>query len=419
MSTKPANNPVHSSFGVNLVGYPRADMGMGELVRQSAAALSTTNVPFCIVDFNFGITASQKNTRYEALIRTDNPFEINLFHINADQMPLVREKRGAEFFRDHYNIGYWAWELSNFPSEWQHSIDLVDEIWAPSRFIRNAIAARTTKPVIWMPLAIEFPRPSERDTERVREKFNLPNRKFLFLFSFDFSSFASRKNFKGCIAAFRRAFPEPNAEAGLVLKTIRHSHQTREYWDLLREVGDDPRVFVIDRILPQAEMRELMAACDSFVSLHRSEGFGLGIAEAMYLGKPVVVTNYSGNTDFTKRDNSCLVDYRLVPVKPNEYLFSEGQVWADPDLTQAAEYLRRLVGDTRYAMQLGRVASKFIREQHSCKKVGERCTARLRQIESGRATLASNRGLENEADEHGRSFGATLKSLFHAGKLSG
>lgn len=409
--------PIYPQFGVNLVGYPRADMGMGELLRQSAAALSTTKVPFCVVDFNFGITASQKNMRYESLMRADNPMEVNLFHINADQMSLVRDKLGQKFFRDHYNIGYWTWELSKFPTEWNDSIDLVDEIWAPSRFIRNAIAANTSKPVLWMPLAVEFSLPNEQDLWRVREGFDLPQNKFLFLFSFDFSSFATRKNFKACIEAFRTAFPDSNADAGLVLKTIRHSHQTREYWELLGEIGDDPRVFAIDRILSQVEMRELMAACDSFVSLHRSEGFGLAIAEAMYLGKSVIATNYSGNTDFTKPDNSCLVDYQLVPLQPNDYVFAAGQVWAEPDINQAAEYMRRLVADRKYARQIGRAASTFIRQHHNCKKIGERCSARLRQIESGRALLGLNCNLENEADD--RSFKTTLKSLFHAGKASG
>jgi glycosyltransferase involved in cell wall biosynthesis len=386
------NSPIYGlrpRTGVNLIGYSRADMGLGEQLRQCAAAFSTTTVPFCVVDFHFGIAASQTNMRFENLTRADNPFNVNLFHINADQMRLVREKLGPEFFRDRYNIGYWAWELSGFPREWRDSIDLMDEIWAPSRFVRNAIAAKTSKPVIWMPLAVEFSRPAERDAELIRERLNLPKRKFLFLFSFDFSSFASRKNFKGCIEAFRRAFPKPDAETGLVLKTIRHPHQTRQYWELLRAVGDDSRIFIVDRVLPQVEMHELMLACDAFVSLHRSEGFGLGIAEAMYLGKPVVATNYSGNTDFTKPDNSCLVPYRLITLEPGDYLFSEGQQWADPDLDAAAECMRRLAADRTYAMCVGRAAAEFIRERHSCEKVGEQYTARLRQIESARISLAS------------------------------
>jgi glycosyltransferase involved in cell wall biosynthesis len=375
-----------ANTGVNLVGYPRAEMGMGELLRQSAAGFSTTSVPFFLVDFNFGLIASQSDARYEHLVRTDNPYATNLFHINADQMRVAREQLGPEFFRDHYNIGYWAWELSNFPDEWRDAIDLVDEIWAPSRFVQKAISKATTKPVVWMPLPVEFPEPDGQG--RHRERFGLPEDRFLFLFTFDFSSFAARKNFRGCIEAFHTAFPE-SEEASLVIKTIRHPHHKREFWDLLRAIGDDRRIFLIDRVLRRPELHELMAACDSFVSLHRSEGFGLGVAEAMYLGKPVIATNYSGNVDFTKPENSCLVDYRLVPVKPGEYLFPEGQVWADPNLDQGAMYMRRLVDDRDYAKQLGAAAAEFIRRQHSTQAAGKRYAQRLKQITSARALLGS------------------------------
>lgn len=369
--------------GVNLVGYPRAEMGMGELLRQSAAAFSTTFFPFCIVDFNFGIIASQQETRYESLLRSDNPFRTNLFHITADQMRLAWERLGPQFFDNHYNIGYWTWELSNFPDQWHGAIDLVDEIWAPSRFIQDAISKKTNKPVVWMPLSVEFPTPAVWIEEGGnREKFGLPSGKFLFLFSFDFSSFAARKNASACIQAFQKAFPETCEEAGLVIKTIRHARHKREFWDLLRAVGDDRRIFLVDRLLRQEEMRELIASCDSFVSLHRSEGFGFGMAEAMYLGKPVIATNYSGNVDFTKSDNSCLVNYRLVPVKAGEYLFPEGQVWAEPSIEDAAKYMRLLVDDRDYARRLGSAAADFIRREHSTKAVGARYAKRLEQINS-------------------------------------
>ncbi|MGH9582417.1 MAG: glycosyltransferase, partial [Bryobacteraceae bacterium] len=140
-------------------------------------------------------------------------------------------------------------------------------------------------------------------------------------------------------------------------------------------------------VLRRPELHELIAACDSFVSLHRSEGFGLGIAEAMYLGKPVIATNYSGNVDFTKQDNSCLVDYRLVPVKPGEYLFPEGQVWADPNVDQAAMYMRRLAGDRDYAKRIGSAGTESIRRQHSAKATGARYAKRLKQIAAARALL--------------------------------
>ena len=236
-----------------------------------------------------------------------------------------------------------------------------------------------------MPLAVECETPPVTSAE-TRVEFDLPEDAFLFLFSFDFSSFATRKNFRAALEAFRRAFPHEQ-HVGLVLKTIRHARHTRPFWELLREIADDDRIFLIDRVLRQNQVRALTACCDSFLSLHRSEGFGLGIAEAMYLGKPVIATNYSGNTDFTLPDNSCPVNYQLAPVKEGEYLFPEGQVWAEADVDQAASYMKRLFEDREYAAKIGRAGAAFIRKQHSYKAVGQRYARRLKQIEAARDLL--------------------------------
>ena len=175
-----------------------------------------------------------------------------------------------------------------------------------------------------------------------------------------------------------------------MLKTLRQQHQNRAFWDLLRLIRDDPRIYVIDRILRQNEMNRLIASCDSLVSLHRSEGFGFSIAEAMYLGKPVVATNYSGNVDFTLDDNSCLVDYQLIPVQQGEYLFPEGQLWAEPNIETSAVQMRRLVEDPELRVRLGAAGSAFIRQQHSPRLIGERYAHRIQQILSARRLLTSS-----------------------------
>jgi glycosyltransferase involved in cell wall biosynthesis len=128
-------------------------------------------------------------------------------------------------------------------------------------------------------------------------------------------------------------------------------------------------------------MTALQNVCDAYISLHRAEGFGLGMAESMYLGKPVIATNYSGNTDFTMPSNVCLVDCDLIPVKPGDYAYyEEGQVWAEPNIEQAAQYMRRLFADRKYAQELGQLAQKFIRQNHNYKTVGDRYNRRLKEI---------------------------------------
>jgi glycosyltransferase involved in cell wall biosynthesis len=124
----------------------------------------------------------------------------------------------------------------------------------------------------------------------------------------------------------------------------------------------------------------LIDSCNSFVSLHRSEGFGRGPAEAMLLGKPVIVTNYSGNTDFTRPDNSCLVDYCLIPVRAGQYVFEEGQVWADVDIEHAAWHMKRLSEETTYATEIALRGQEFIREKFNSFVIGEIYARRLQEL---------------------------------------
>ncbi len=362
--------------GAQLIGYPRAELGMGEHVRLSAKALDSVGFPFSIYDFSVNVVARQQDDRAVKWLSTDSSYPVNIFHINADQMTIAGEALGPAFFENRYNIGYWAWELSRFPREWDPAIAMVDEIWTPSRFIRDAIIDRTEKPVHWMPLAVHVTPPPHVD----RAFFHLPEDVFLFLFSFDFASFRSRKNPEAIIEAFVAAFPEGTEPVALVIKTLAHEHYAEELAFLKRLAASDPRIRVMDIVLSHEEIAGLTNVCDCYVSLHRSEGFGRGMAEAMHLGKPVIATGYSGNVDFMTPATSCLVDYSLVPVKDGEYPHSEGQVWAEPDVAQAAEYMRRLSTERPYAANLGREARRHLVSKFSTEAVGHRIRKRLFEL---------------------------------------
>lgn len=185
------------------------------------------------------------------------------------------------------------------------------------------------------------------------------------------------------IAAFQKAFPAKRKDVGLVLKTKNLSATgEHEAVKLLREtVAADPRIIWLEANITRAELEGLLSLCDCYVSLHRAEGFGLTIAETMLLGKPTIVTNYSGNTDFCHSDNSCLVDYTLVPVNPGEYPMSEGQKWANPDVEHAAAYMQKLVSDPYYARQVGQAAAAYIAEQHSISALGRRMKERIAELD--------------------------------------
>jgi len=369
--------------GALLLGHPYEVLGMGEHVRLSAAACSAAEVPFAIrnVQGEYGVHLAGIHQDFPFMdkISRDGAHRANIFHVNADEMVNAQIHLGKDLFADRYNIGYWAWELSHFPDAWCPSLQLVDEIWAPSRFIEQAIADKTSSPVIRMPLAVDFPEPNGMG----REAFGLPEDRFLFLFFFDFTSYVHRKNPHAVIQAFLQAFPDSSdSRTGLVIKMNGMGLRPKEYHTFLQSIdGEDPRIILMDKVLTDRETKSLVKLCDCFLSLHRSEGFGRGLAEAMYLGKPVIATGYSGNLDFTNEQNACLVDYRLVPVNEHEYPFATGQKWADPDIDHAVWYMRRLIRESEYAHVLGQRAAEFIRTYHSPQAVGAKYRARLTALD--------------------------------------
>jgi glycosyltransferase involved in cell wall biosynthesis len=218
---------------------------------------------------------------------------VNIVAVNADQLRNFARHVGSGFFEGRYTIGVWAWELDEFPDVWSDAFSMVDEIWASSEFSRCAFAGATTKPVFTFPLPVLPPRPRPGLN---RAGLGLPDG-FIFHFAFDFLSGVERKNPSGLIKAFTAAFA-PGGGPTLVLKAVNGDQRLAQLEELKLLAAKRPDIVVIDRYLDHEANATLMDACDCYVSLHRSEGFGLSMAEAMALGKPVIATAYSGNLDF-------------------------------------------------------------------------------------------------------------------------
>lgn len=361
--------------GANMIGYAHGAFGMGEHVKMAARALSIWTDQFSIVDVNAYAHERQPEADILEWSERAERYRANIFHVNADAMAGALTAIGPEIGRNRYNIGYWAWELSKVPEAWRTSIDFVDEIWAPSRFIQDAFRAATDKPVIYMPLCVEL----SFGTWKRRTHFSLPEDKFLFLFYFDSYSYYQRKNPFAALRAFKKAF-EGRTDVGLVVKTQNARSSSPEWLQLLEMAYGDPRIHILNRAMSKGEVLSLQAECDCFVSLHRSEGFGRGPAEAMWLGKPVITTGYSGNMDFTKPENSLLVDYELIRVRAGEYPFFQGQVWASPDEDHAASLMQRVVDEPGLAHELGRRGAALMRSEYSGRAVGKLYADRLREV---------------------------------------
>ena len=362
--------------GVNLIGYPFADIGDGEFIRQTARSFTKSNIEFGIYDCGFETKVSQNYQHMASLIRPSNSYLVNIFHLKPDNIEAFIIRHGESLIAGHFNIGYWAWELGMYPDAWKRSLKYFNEVWCPSRFIQSAVSKCSSQSIFYMPPAFDIKKPKEFD----RNYFNLSDGRFLFLFVFDFKSFISRKNPSGCIQAFQKGFPQGNEDVGLVLKSIGGKQYSEEFKSLKMAAQSDRRITVIDAMFTYDEIIGLMNVCDVFMSLHRSEGVGHSIAESMMLGKPVIATNYSGNTDFTRPDNSCLVDYKLIELKKGEYPYSKGQVWADPNLDQAASYMRRLVEDDSYRNTIAKAGLSYIKTNHNSEAVGKNYSNRLIEL---------------------------------------
>ncbi|WP_338115844.1 glycosyltransferase [Paenibacillus monticola] len=370
--------PTKEEFtGVNLVGYSRAEMGIGESCRIAARSMSAVDIPFGIINFIGTNSASMNDDTWVQKEIREPKYNLNIFHINAEQMIEIYAHYGNSIFKDRYNIGYWHWELPDFPDEWKESFNLVDEIWAPSTFVVDSIAMKSPVPVVKIPHSIEVRISNKRD----RSYFQLPEHTFLFLSMYDLKSYQDRKNPQASIKAFQLAFLPDDQSVGLVIKVNSAQQQRSSELDELHSlIGNYKNIYLIEKTLSRNDTNALISVTDSYISLHRSEGFGLGLAEAMYLGKPVIGTNWSSNIDFMNHSNSCLVDYNLVQLNHDHGPYKAYQYWADPDVEHASRYMRKLCDDKNFYEEISSKGEEHIKKNFSPQAIGELIKSRLQYI---------------------------------------
>lgn len=364
------------TFGINILGYGRGEFGIGEDVRMALAACQAARLDACLPRLPLRISARQSDLSV-AWAETVKPvYDINLICMPFfETLRLLGKTRGS-ILDCRYNIAFWQWELARFPQSMACAIDLVDEIWASSEFTASAMRAATEKSVIRMPMVVCLP---EKQGHWLRENFGLCKNTFVFLTVLDGASSVKRKNPLAVVHAFLAAFPS-SSHVNLVLKAMNVSVAQSE-WSLIVEYATkDKRIKIIAETMTKDKLLGLQAVCDCFVSLHRSEGFGRNIAEAMLLGKPVIVSDYSGNTDFTTADNAFLVSGSELVVTKNDYPFSEGQVWFNPDVSLAADLMQKCIDDHFLRNKLSQAGRLFVDENYSKDVVGVKYIERLNFI---------------------------------------
>lgn len=342
--------------GVNIYGFLSGEFGLAESARQYTRALVAHGVPVALHDLDIPIPHGRNDQEFAAWYADEAPFPVSLLFVNPDCSDAALEVIGEQALQGKYLMACCFWELSEIPKSWMSALDRFDELIVASAFNESAFKAVCRKPVLRVPVPItQLP-----GTGLSRRDFGLTDAPFLFLCTFDFNSSMDRKNPLAVIESFSRAFARRRDQVGLLIKTANGFRYPDALRRLVKAAATDSRIVVRDDIIGRSELHALQACCDAYVSLHRSEGFGLGMAEAMLLGKPVIATGWSGNLEFMDAGNSCLVNYRLVTVEPGQYGDAVGQHWAEPDVVHAAEWMRRLVSDRKLASILGAQAAADI-----------------------------------------------------------
>jgi glycosyltransferase involved in cell wall biosynthesis len=355
------------------VGFFRAEFGHGEAARRVLAGIERARIPHATI----AVKTPHHREKHAFTGRGDRPvYPTNVVCLNPEHMLEFAQRGGAELFLDRYTVGVWCWEASRFPDSFKPAFDLVDEVWVASDYVAGIVADATDKPVHVFPMPVEVgpaPELSRRDLE-------LPEDRFVFLLAFDFFSTVQRKNPLGLIEAFAHAFM-PGEGPFLMIKTINGKKQAAELKRLEKAASAHADIHLVDEYVSAERMRSLVASCDCYVSLHRSEGFGFPLAEAMAYEKPVIATGYSGNLMFMDEANSYLVEFGLTPVPPGSANYPVGALWADPDLDDAAAAMRRVFEHAGEAAERGRRGRETIVRRQSVERLAEFVSTRVAAIE--------------------------------------
>ncbi len=382
--------------GVNIFGYFRGQFGLGESARLYTDALIAHGYPVALHDVDLAIPHGMEDSTLNDRLGTEMPYDVHLIFVNPDYFQAAIDKIGRARIAKGYVIACWFWELENIPEAWMGALRDVDEVIVSSEFVECMFRRVTDKPVTRVPLPLR-----EIATSRLtRADFGIEESDFLFLLTFDFNSWLERKNPFAAIRAFKSAFLPERRNVKLLVKSSNGHRQPRLLLDLLSATDSDDRIIVRDQVIDRSHVRSLQNCADAYVSLHRAEGFGLGMAESMMLGKPVVATAWSGNTEFMDESNSCLVKYELVPVPPGAYQHWENQRWADADIEDAARQMRRLVDDPGFARRIGLKAAIDVRGKLSPAIASQLLMKRFDVGKSVIARVQKNHGMDLASRTH-------------------
>lgn len=376
-------------IGLNYVADLDCDQGLCEAARLTLDAVRTAEIPYHLIPYSLHETKEVKAA-------TQHPYPITMLYYNINIMQRLNKMKFEEITGRKYSIAFWFWELPSVPEQYQVQLERLDEVWVAARYVQNALLQVTNKPVHVVPLPIHVELPQTFG----RADYDIPADRYTFLFSFSAASGFSRKNPWGVIDAYKRAFGYGNQKNAplLIIKTNSTSSFPKAAEKLRAAVAKVGGILIEDSYT-RTQVNGLMACTDAYISLHRAEGFGLTLAEAMYLGKPVIGTHYSAPVDFMNYRNSYPVRLYLRQIthedhidQPGyEHFYEPGRIWAEPDIDHAAEYMHYLYENQEAGREQGKRAASSIRTHLNNELIGRIIKDRLGQTDLERRYVPRRR----------------------------
>ncbi len=359
------------------IGYAEAALGLGESFRNMLAALDRAGIEFSIYPYNWNVSTRRVGPFLEHRYDLGGVYDINVIYVSADQLRFVSQDLNKQMSGGAYNILRTYWELPRAPIAWASEINRFDELWVPNDFVTEAFRPIFKGIITTIPVCVNI----VRQEVYSRKHFELEDDAFYFIFSFDYYSEAARKNPIMVVQAFIYAFQNRDLKVKLIIKASGPETLDPTVACLLTNFARiDPRIKLISRSLKRDEMLSLLDACDCYVSLHRSEGFGAGMAEAMALGKAVIGTDFSGNREFLNSKTGFPAPFTLRPLAPGEYPMGDTESWAEPDIVAAVDLMRRVFNDGEERRRRALEGQRYIESRHSASVVARIIDVRLREI---------------------------------------
>ncbi len=374
MPSTPPSRPSPSK-NLNLIGWTDSPTGVAQACRGSIAALEDAGVGHTIT--NLDDLPDLPSLRWASSQRPQCSMQIQLHHVNADMMDFVYRRIPYSANRSTYRIGYWFWELSQFPAELYWTYNFVDEVWSPSRFCYDSLSEYAPVEVRWVPPCVPSPVPRPGG----RADLGLPLDSFLVFSSFDARSIALRKNPIGLVDAFAQLTSRASRAVHLLFNVV-HPEVAPGLVELLREQTYQLPITLLTGGVSRIQYAAMLTACDAYVSLHRSEGLGLPMIEAMYLDKPVIATDYGGCLDFLDETTGWPVDYRISRIETSIGPYPAGAKWADPDIADATQKMLSVLENPEQTRSRCREARIKVNELYSARAAGERFLKELERLQA-------------------------------------